>query len=80
MGGVGARREHGGDDLVARDHGQLRAAHLAVADVQVGAAHAAGVDLDEHVAGREASSSGSGSSRACSGRPGSSRTMARIAT
>ena len=49
--GVRPRREHGGDDLVARDDRQPRAAHLAVADVQVGAAHAAGVDLDEHLAG-----------------------------
>ena len=48
--GVRARLQHGGDDLVAGDHRQPRAAHLAVADVQVGAAHAAGMDLHEHVA------------------------------
>jgi hypothetical protein len=43
--------EHGGDDLVAGDDGKPRAAHLAVADVQVGPAHAARVDLDEDLAG-----------------------------
>ena len=60
--------------------GSRRAAELAVEDVQVGAADAARVDLDEHVArAGSGSSSGSGSSRACSGRPGSSRTIARTA-
>ena len=42
---------HRGDDLVAEDQGKLRPGQLAVCDVQVGAAHAAGADFEQDLAG-----------------------------
>ena len=70
-----AGREHRADDLVAGDQRPPLDVELAVDDVQVGAADAARVDVDEHLAG-----SGPGSSsvaRDAAGVPGASRTMAR---
>ena len=46
-----ARAGDGADDLVARHQRQRRLAELAVEDVQVGAADAAGADRDQHLAG-----------------------------
>ena len=65
-------------DLVAGHERQLRVGQLAVDDVQVGAADAAGAHLEEHLARRPAR--GSGSSLVPSGSPAPWSTIARIGT
>ena len=45
--------DHGADDLVAEDERQLRVGELAVSDVQIGAANAAGVHAQAHLSGAE---------------------------
>ena len=47
-GHVAAHREHGARALVAEDD-RRRQRHVAVGEAQVGVAHAAGVDVHEHV-------------------------------
>jgi hypothetical protein len=46
-----ATLEHGADDLVTRYDGQLRIGELAIDQVQIGAAHSAGTDLDQDLPG-----------------------------
>ena len=60
---------------MARDERQLRLGQLAVDDVEIGAADAAGLDADPHL---PRPGSGSGSSVSRSGLPGMSSTIARM--
>ena len=68
------RLDHLADDLVAEDQRQLRLGELAVDDVQVGAADAAGDHPDESLPGPGL---GIGQLGPASGRLGSSSTIAR---
>src|SRR5690606_38818055 len=47
---AGAERVHTADDLVAGNDRPLRMLEVTVRDVEVGAAHATGRDLDPHLA------------------------------
>ena len=71
-----AERLDRADDLVAEDERQCRVGQLAVDDVQVGAADAAGPHPDQHLARPAAPASARSAAR--SGRPGASSSMARM--
>ena len=64
------------DDLVAENERQLRVGELAVDDVQVGAADAAGAHAEQHLARARARAAGARAGR--SGAPGASSTIALI--